>query len=331
MAQSAVTNPDFYSWNKAFIHYCDGASMGSSATEPIPCSDASGRPTTMWMRGRNNFDAIVAYLQTTYSMSLATEVILSGGSAGGLAVFYNLDHLRSLLAAPTRLVGFPDAGFFLDAASEQSQAFVYRSGFVGADPVWNITGSGGTNLACLAAYEPQGEAWKCLLAPYLSQFIKTPLFVMNSLYDTHQISNILQSPCVPSPISSCTATQNASLLAYRNKMLTDIWPVIAGKPQNGVYLDGCYVHEQNVNYCSTQSLPNCVGWSPLETGSQKWGYSTAVRTGDGRQLTPQQAFGAYYRGDANANIMVDQYEFFDNPTCLYLGKAVSEAASLTQA
>ena len=48
-------------------------------------------------------------------MDKATEVILSGGSAGGLAVFYNLDHLADLLGPSVLLTGFPDAGFFSDA------------------------------------------------------------------------------------------------------------------------------------------------------------------------------------------------------------------------
>ena len=45
-------------------------------------------------------------LQHTHGMSTPSEVILSGGSAGGLAVFYNLDHLATLLPATTRLTGF---------------------------------------------------------------------------------------------------------------------------------------------------------------------------------------------------------------------------------
>ena len=37
-------------------------------------------------------------------------MILSGGSAGGLATFYNLDHLATLLPAGVKLTGAPDAG-----------------------------------------------------------------------------------------------------------------------------------------------------------------------------------------------------------------------------
>ena len=64
-------------------------------------------------------------------LSQASEVILSGGSAGGLGVFYNLDHLTTLLPAAVRVTGFPDAGYFMDAPG-------YVADFVGADPVRQI-------------------------------------------------------------------------------------------------------------------------------------------------------------------------------------------------
>jgi hypothetical protein len=178
MGQEPKTNPDFYTWNKVFMHYCDGASFGSGRVDAY-----QGK----WYRGRNNFNAVISYLQFTLGMNNATEVILSGGSAGGLAVFYNLDHLATLLQPTTRLTGFPDAGFFLDGANAESGAHNYRNSFIGADPLWNVTGSGGTNLACLAD-QKAGEEWKCLMAPYIAPYIKTPIFVMNSAYDAWQAS-----------------------------------------------------------------------------------------------------------------------------------------------
>ena len=110
MGSSPETNPDFYTWNAIFIHYCDGASMGSSRTDPIAVKDHKGNPAKLWMRGRNNFNAVIDDLLMTQGMGKATEVILSGGSAGGLAVFYNLDHLVTLLPPSVRVTGFPDAG-----------------------------------------------------------------------------------------------------------------------------------------------------------------------------------------------------------------------------
>lgn len=252
-------------------------------------------------------------------MGNATEVILSGGSAGGLAVFFNIDHLATLLPKGVRLTGFPDAGFFLDAPNTRGQ-YLYRSYFQGADPVWNVTASGGTNLKCLSANI--GEEWKCLLAQYIAPHIETPIYVMNSAYDVFQTQNILQAGCIPAPNRApCSAAQNASLQAYRDQFIENIRASIANKPHNGVYVDSCYVHAQNVNYCSAQVVPNCVGWSPLSSGSKKWGYRTSVKAVDGRQLTPQQAFSAYYFGGTDA-ITIDQTRFPDNPSCHYLGKPV---------
>ena len=110
MGSSSDSNPDFHTWNQIFIHYCDGASMGSSRTEPIAVKDKKGKPAQLWMRGRNNFNAVIDDLLSTQGMNKATEVILSGGSAGGLAVFYNVDHLVTLLPSSVRVTGFPDAG-----------------------------------------------------------------------------------------------------------------------------------------------------------------------------------------------------------------------------
>lgn len=50
MGSSPETNPDFYDWNAIFIHYCDGASMGSSRTDPIAVKDQKGKPAQLWMR-----------------------------------------------------------------------------------------------------------------------------------------------------------------------------------------------------------------------------------------------------------------------------------------
>ena len=136
------------------------------------------------------------------------------------------------------------------------------------------------------------------------------------------MGQILHQACIPYPGHPCTAEQNTSLQNYRDLFVEASAAVWKGKPRNGLYVDSCYVHEQNVNYCSGQGMPNCVGWSPLESGSKKWGYTTAVTAVDGRSLTPQQAFSAFYlAGEDRAT--VDALRFPDNPTCHFLGKPVA--------
>jgi hypothetical protein len=222
--------------------------LAAGRADPIAVS-RGGKPGDLWLRGRNNFDALVSYFSTTLGMDKATDIILSGGSAGGLAVFYNLDHFATLLPPSVRLVGFPDVGFFMDAKGETSGKYDYRGMFQGADPVWNVTGSGGTNLKCLAANAC--AEWKCLMAQYIAPHVETPMFVMNSDYDAWQMEHVLGAKCIPTPTSACTTTQNASLRSFHDQFAATITTgVTEGKPKNGVFLDSCYVHEQNVDYCS---------------------------------------------------------------------------------
>lgn len=63
----------------------------------------------IWMRGRNNLAAVLARL-LELGLGSASEVILSGGSAGGTSVFLALDWVRSKLPGTVKLVGAPDAG-----------------------------------------------------------------------------------------------------------------------------------------------------------------------------------------------------------------------------
>merc|ERR1712166_70576 len=325
MSQDAAINPDFHDWNKVFLHYCDGASFSSSRQDPIDVFTRGGASVQMWFRGRQNFNALVAHLQTSLGMEDATEVILSGGSSGGLAVFYNIDHLASLLPAGVRLTGFPDGGFFIDAKNRYG-AHAYQKWFKHMDVEWNTTSGGGTNKACLAAAD-EGEEWKCLMAPYIAPHIQTPLYVMNSPFDSFSTSAVLWAQCIPAPGITCTTEQTELLKEFHAQFKADIQKAIRGNEEqaarNGIYAPCCYVHEQNVNYCSFDNFsPNCAGWSAQESGSKKWGYHTSVEVSDGRSLTPQQAFGAWYKGDdPEAGNVVDTHEFFDNPTCAYNGKA----------
>jgi hypothetical protein len=49
---------------------------------------------------------------------------------------------------------------------------------------------------------------------------------------------------------------------------------------------------------TNKGMPNCVGSSPEEPGSKKWGYKTAVTLPTGKSVTPQEAFGAWYKGES---------------------------------
>lgn len=291
LSDDETVNPDFHDWNMVFVHYCDGSSYSGGASATVAVGNA-----TLHFRGRACLSAVVAALLEDEGMSGASDVVLSGGSAGGLAVYYHADFVRGLLPASTRLAAAPDAGFFLDAKNLDG-TYAYRALFQTADPLWNTTRSGGTDASCLAAQA--STPWKCLMAQYLVPHLATRAFVTNSELDIYQLPNILGLKCLP---PKCDAQQVAKYDAYRALAARTLTDVVAADPMgvgHGVFALACFVHEINVAYCDTQPLPNCVGWQQYSVNG----------------TSAQRAFGEWFTNSSSWENVVEGCDFPCNPTC----------------
>jgi len=114
-AYDNTTNPLMWNWNKIEIRYCDGASVSGDRVDQEPSSK-------LWFRGRAILDAEIKSILNDRGMNNATDVIVSGCSAGGLATFLHCDYWAAAIGkATTAMTGtgaqvacVPDSGFFLD-------------------------------------------------------------------------------------------------------------------------------------------------------------------------------------------------------------------------
>jgi hypothetical protein len=168
------------------MNYCDGASFAGYKAEPI---SVSGTP--IYFRGRTILDETI---DTMLDLGLRTakEVILKGCSAGGLATILHLDYFaqRVKQANPNiRVVGMPDAGFFMDHNSSAGQPS-YTPVYQYVANMQNTTVSGSVNDDCLAAHNTTGDLWRCFMAQYTLQYIQTPFFMTQDLDDSWQMANI---------------------------------------------------------------------------------------------------------------------------------------------
>ena len=184
MTDNATENPAFADYNTIFVPYGDGTSWTSNREEPITYNNKQ-----IWFRGRRNLDALLFELNATMGfLSTATEVVLTGTSAGGLAVYLHAAYVQSQLPKTCGFSALPDAGFFLDAPKYGTSTFGFRESIMGAigPSLWNAS-IDGTNTACLAAY-PAAEAWRCFFAQYVQPFNSgLRFFIMQSLYDSAQV------------------------------------------------------------------------------------------------------------------------------------------------
>jgi hypothetical protein len=223
-----------YNWNKIEIRYCDGASVSGDKTTPTVVGN-----TTLHFRGRSILDAEIESILTERGMSKATDVIVSGCSAGGLATFLHCDHWAAAIdkatttetGAAAKVACMPDSGFFLD----EQRSPEYHSKMQNVYK-FQESSSEGLNAACVDAHKNEpGGAWKCIFAQWTSEHIKTPTFPMQSQYDAWQTGNVMGAA---DPGKTAAQTQNIF-----GKNLTElVESMLLKQPQHGIFLDSCHHH-----------------------------------------------------------------------------------------
>lgn len=100
-SSNRTENP-FWNWNKAYLKYCDGASFSGNNNTVTYYNG-----TALYFRGFKNLQAIRNSLWSQKGLNLATDVVVGGCSAGGLAVYLHLDWYFHKMRNYLRFLGGP--------------------------------------------------------------------------------------------------------------------------------------------------------------------------------------------------------------------------------
>lgn len=217
------------------------------------------------LRGRANLDAALETLAQEYGLDAATEVLLTGSSAGGLAAFLHADYVHSVLKTKspqlTKYKVLPDSGYFVDHATTFGEPVIedqFKSIFKLSNATTTVPAS------CLAT-QKVGDEWKCNFAQYVYETIASPIMIVQSTLDLWQTGCIMTSGysqyycdncslpvwrgCMPfwkgtftSPFN-CTHQQMSQVRAFQSDVQNAVTSVTtASKPGNGVFLHACHDH-----------------------------------------------------------------------------------------
>jgi len=102
-------------------------------------------------------------------MNNASSVIISGTSAGGLAVYLHADYLHEKIVAysitlkPPRITAVPDAGFFMNLPSITGD-YLYTPVYQNVFKMQQVSDS--VNDACIRYYSTKNETWSLLNIHY---------------------------------------------------------------------------------------------------------------------------------------------------------------------
>jgi len=183
--RTSPTN-SMWNWNFAVLHYCDGWSFISDA----PTVQVGNQ--SVHFRGHAISQAIRQDLLLNKGMGHATDVVVGGCSAGGMAVMLQCDAWADSIreanpATKTRCLA--DSGWFPwvpPDAPNSGDGFneAWIGGFQRMLNTANITEV--LSPECIASQNASYQ-WLCTVATVNSFYTKTPIFVYQSQFDGFQI------------------------------------------------------------------------------------------------------------------------------------------------
>ncbi|KAL4188871.1 hypothetical protein AMTRI_Chr08g162640 [Amborella trichopoda] len=237
LSSNQSQNPDFFSWNKVRIRYCDGASLSGELEDEV-------QGYGLFFRGQRIWRAIMDELLLK-GLANAQKALLSGCSAGGLATFIHCDDFRALLPKGVTVKCLADGGFFLDEKDVSGKRSI-RSFYHEVVSMQGV--SKNLRKDCVSRVQPS----QCFFPQEFITGIETPIFIVNSAYDWWQIQNIL-APDDADPhndwlkckqdIYNCNLDQLKVLHEYRSSMLDALEPFQHSK-NGGMFINSCYAHCQ---------------------------------------------------------------------------------------
>ena len=216
-SNSESLNPLMFNWNKVFLRYCDGGSFSGNISSVY-------QDHMLYFKGRQILDAIFEDLLLNRGLNFATDAVVSGCSAGGLASILHVDHLRDMMPMETKVVAMPDSGFFLDyAGGTMGFSFLIRWVFQ------TMNSRDGVNKKCVEYYGKK-EDWKCFFAEYTLPFVETPVFILQSKHDAWQIDWVLGS------------RSNTLVNQLGNELIRRLGDSFLGFEKNSGFVDSCFHH-----------------------------------------------------------------------------------------
>jgi len=172
MDVSAAMEDPFVNFNQVLIWYCDGGVFAGNRTEPL--ITRSGK--TVYLRGRRILELVIDTLkEERFGMSAATEVLLTGGSAGGWATFMHADYVRERLPASiTKLRAAPMSAWWA-----HTPGWGMSGDFLPSMEVFrDLHGMHDIGPKRCREQEPKDQAWRCMFSDYSWAYSATPIFLL---------------------------------------------------------------------------------------------------------------------------------------------------------
>ena len=195
LSANPSVNPDFYDANAVRILYCSSDLWTGNRTPEKPRFNRQDAAHTWHFRGRAIARAVIQDLATR-GFAAATQILLTGDSAGGVGILLNANDLLPQLPPSARTVIAADAGYTLSIGAFDLNApqtlyvaparptpgqIVLAAGH----QFWRGRG----DALCAAAAKTEGEQDQCDNTSFIMSagYINSPIEIVQALEDKVQL------------------------------------------------------------------------------------------------------------------------------------------------
>ena len=231
LSNQPEVNAHFYNWNAVVLTYCDGGLFSGNRDKPLV-----GNGKKYYFQGRGVLKSQLDDIRARTVMPSGKEFVLSGTSAGGLALILQGNYIRHFLPEHAKIRGLVDAGYFLEQDSIYNTS-ISNVQFKALYSLHRPT----LSRACVEE-QPVGRKFKCLFPQETAKHVKIPLFFVNSLYDHWQLSYLQGISCVYN--NKCDRPSHDRILGFRNKMYSALDRASQSRNTTGVFANSCFAHGQ---------------------------------------------------------------------------------------
>lgn len=252
-------NPLYASWTKVYVPYCDGSLHQGSKLSPI-----SYKGSNLYFRGANNTIAQFNYLNTKYNFFNASQIVITGTSAGAMAAVAWGNYVYNRAENKDNVLIICDSGIFV---SDFYNPFTNST--PGVDEFKYINQIISTETT--PPYEECLKEHEVCTTSLVIKYLRPALFVIQSEYDLYGILAILKLTCplssFPASLEKCNSTEMDVIEQYRKKTV-DILKGVVEDSKNAVWAISCvqhgFLYKTDFYYSKSYLVPGGTGKSILE-------------------------------------------------------------------
>lgn len=235
---SCTGNPTLCNYNFVYMPYCSQDLWTGQRVTVSP------KTFGLYFSGRWIVKATLDLMSATHDLKGATEVILSGNSAGGFGVYSNVDYFQAYLPQ-AKVVGAPIAGFefyawpYTGPGHTSSSLADFRASHMASgkyNELWDAVTPGD----CLSRHANDPGA--CLLPCFSYTSVKAPLFIIEAQSDSVVL---MGHDWLPHDHSG--APEKAYMHEFHENQTRCLASAMSASSKDGVFNPACFIHTSFTN------------------------------------------------------------------------------------